>query len=364
MKKNFQTVASQAADVLKEEIAKGTWKNALPGERKLALSLKVSRKTIRSALAELRAEKVIQSRKGRPNEIANSRYRRRNGSKCLKRIGLLLREPVEKMRPYTVLWINDLRERLRDSGLALEIHHSRQFFGRNADRSLRRLVKTTPSECWVLATSSHALQKWFCQAGLPAIIAGSAHADISLSSVDADHRALCRHATIFLQRNGHRKIALFLSGETLGGDVESEAGYREALADYGSEQDALIVQTGFTAKETIAATRRILEANEPATALVLSSPLSYLTIFSYLASLGKRVPQDISLISCQEEPFFDYLYPSPTYYLCPPARFATELALEIKRAVKLRSAQKTTRRIVPDFVQGASVTSKRPVSST
>ena len=54
-----RTVASQVAQVLRVEIAKGTWRGWLPGERVLCETVQASRNTLRAALAQLRAEGVV-----------------------------------------------------------------------------------------------------------------------------------------------------------------------------------------------------------------------------------------------------------------------------------------------------------------
>ena len=86
-----RTVASQVAQVLRVEIAKGTWRGWLPGERVLCETVQASRNTLRAALAQLRAEGVVEPSVGLGTRIvANPPAARKRDA--VKTVGVLIPE--------------------------------------------------------------------------------------------------------------------------------------------------------------------------------------------------------------------------------------------------------------------------------
>ena len=88
--------------------------------------------------------------------------------------------------------------------------------------------------------------------------------------------------------------------------------------------------------------------------MLLSNSYSYLTILSYLGTLGLRVPRDMSIVSRDEETFLRFMYPLPTYYATPPAKFAHALHQALKR-ILAGDQSAFSIRIMPDLVKGDSV---------
>lgn len=348
---NFQSLSAQVAQALRAEISGRAWAETLPGERQLAARFQVSRKTVRKALAELRAAGVLQTERSRGSRLAaGPRHRRETNP----RIALLLPEPLEGSRPFTALWVNRLMSLLQENGTPLQIIHGTKYYGANAARSLARLTATHGARCWILARSNRALQEWFAASGMPALICGSAHPGVALPSVDVDHRALCRHSAALLLRHGHRRLALFLEHVGHGGDIESEQGFRAGLATVPDAPEPLVCTPERDAASIIRELRRLLARREQPTALLLSNSYSYLTVLSYLGSIGLRVPRDMSVVSRDEETFLRFMHPTPTYYSTPPAKFAHALHSALKRIL---AGDRSTFaiRTMPDLVKGDSV---------
>src|SRR5688572_21434585 len=64
-----QSLEKQTAEALRAEIAKGTWRDLLPGERSLCDMLQISRHTLRAALGQLRRDGLISAEQGVGNRI-------------------------------------------------------------------------------------------------------------------------------------------------------------------------------------------------------------------------------------------------------------------------------------------------------
>ena len=347
----FHSIAAQAAQALRTEITHRAWEEDLPGERQLAERFQVSRKTIRKALAELRAEGVLATIRSRGSTI---QPRRRKARGVSQRIALLLPQPLEASRPYTALWVNRLMGLLQETGHPLQIFYGVKFFGQNAARSLARLTTTNSARCWIVGGSNRPLQEWFAAAGLPAIIAGSAHPGVRLPSVDVDHRALCRHSASLFLRHGHRQLALFLEHGGHAGDAESEQGFRDGVSAAPDAAEPLVCSPLRSAPSIIREVKRLLVRKERPTGWLVSNSYAYLTVLSYLASVGLRVPRDISVLSRDEETFLQFMHPTPTCYSTKPARFAHALNQGLKR-ILAGDTSPFALRIMPDLVPGNSV---------
>lgn len=347
----FQTIAAQVAAALRAEITRRTWVEALPGERRLAERFQVSRKTIRRALAELRVAGLLQAPgKGGTRIRAPLGGRRGAGTA----IALLLPQPLEASRPYTALWVTQLLTLLQTSGTPLWLFHGAKYFGRDAARSLARLTRENSARAWIVGGSNLPLQRWFASSGVPAIIAGSAHDGVALPSVDIDHRALCRHSAALLLRHGHRRLALFLEHGGHAGDAESEQGFREGLAGVRGATEPLVRFPERSAASIIREIRRLLALPHPPTGWLVSNSYAYLTVQSYLASVGLRVPADVSVVSRDDERFLRFLHPVPTFYSTRPARFARVLHQGLRRLLA-GDASPFALRIMPDLLPGGSV---------
>jgi len=91
-----QSLVSQTAAILRDEIKRGAWKQWLPGERVLCETLQVSRNTLRAALAQLKRDSVIRSDHGTGNRILLRATRR---SRALKShdVGLIVQRQLESV---------------------------------------------------------------------------------------------------------------------------------------------------------------------------------------------------------------------------------------------------------------------------
>ncbi len=349
----YQSIAAQVAAGLREDIRAMKAGETLPGERKLALRLQASRKTIRKALAMLRAERLVATRSSSATTIVSSGDRRPDGKTA--RIHLLLPDALEESRPFTALWVNQLGSLLHEGGYRFDVISGRKYYGLRVGRLLENLVSSQPADCWILARSTQPLQRWFSERRHPAIIAGSAFPGVSLPSVDADHLALGRHAAAQFLRHGHARTALFLEQEGHAGDDETVSGFMEGLAHAAGAAPPIVTRVARAPEPVIKEVRRLLALRAPPTGFLLCNSFSYLTVHSYLASLGLRVPRDVSLISQDEGPFLSHMYPAPARYQIDPRKYAAALNRAVKRILENHAGRDFKTRIMPDYIRGGSV---------
>lgn len=348
------SLSNQMVDILRAGIAHGEWREWLPGERALCEKYQVSRNTLRAALEQLKREKVIEARHGSGNRILGA-ARTRTGPLRSRDVALLSPEPLERLRPTQTLWIDELRSMLSERSCRLHVFHGRQYFRANPGRALQRLIAENPHGCWVLTLSNAAIQRWFARNKVRCIVAGSVHSGLDLPYRDLDHRAMCRHAAGMLLAQGHRRLALVIARSQLAGDLESEIGFVEGVRkSLHSGAEVVVGRHDGTVSGLGFVLRRLVDQDTPVTALLVANAYHYLTVVSRLAQMGRRVPQDVSVVSRDDDLFLSYLTPAPTRYAASAHVLAKSLLRPVLELLESGAPARREQLLMPDFLKGDS----------
>lgn len=353
----YQSLAAQVAARIRTEIQKGSWGGWLPGERALTKTLQTSRKTLRKALVHLQRDGAIRTRHGLGHEIIGQpKSAPVTAVAPDDSVGLLTPESLENLRPYTALWVDELRALLIENGVRLATFSGHRFFTGRPEKALARLVEQNPQRCWVVAHSNKHIQQWFHEHRVSCIIAGSSHPGLPLPNVDLDFFAICRHAAGAMLRLGHRRMALFTKQSERAGDLESERGFEDGVRrSPHREVDPVIVRHDGTVDGAYRALGRLFNATAAPTAVLVAQSPFYLTTIAFLAERGLRVPKDVSLISRDDDRFLTYLKPAPARYACNPNTYAKRLLLQLQLAFAGETGAHTIHRIEPKFIAGDSL---------
>lgn len=131
--------------------------------------------------------------------------------------------------------------------------------------------------------------------------------------VGSDHTETGVLAAQHLLSLGHRRIAAItgLRGRRV---VQSRhRGFRTALLAAGVRQPAsLVVSADWTSGGGFVAANRLLEVDPSITAFFVHSDVMALGVLRALHEQGLRVPQDCSVVSCDDLPLASYVIPSLT----------------------------------------------------
>lgn len=349
----FLSLPDQVAEQIRAEIGRGLWTGWLPGERALSELLQVSRRTVRNALERLVRSGVVETVQGVGHRILDQKATGLPESP--RELAVVLKEPLQALRPFTVLWLDELRARLARNGVDMDMLVGRRPFANAPSRALRRLTTQRPGRIWLLVGSNPAMQRWFKSSGLPCIFAGTPSVEYALASVDVDHRALCRHAVGKLWRAGHRRIAYLTSTSGHKGDEESEIGFQEGWMQLVGNQDPVRIHRFQTDTDHAARTiGRVFGSPDRPTGVVVGQSRYYLTLLSVLANMRLRIPGDVSALVRDNESHFRFLRPKPCAYECSPRR----MAMAMQRLVMDWAAGKSPSepiRIMPEFIPGDSI---------
>lgn len=341
-----QTVAS-----LRQGLADGLWHEHLPGELELSKRLQVSRMTLRRALAVLKGEGLLLARQGQRRRIAQPAQRAapRRG----RRVVLLTPLRLAELRPTVLFWVNDLTDHLAEAGFHLEIHLCPAAYSEQPAATLARLERELRPAGWVLYLSTAAMQEWFNQQTVPALVAGSRHGEVRLPSVDLDYRAIGQHAAETFLAKGHRQLAFLCSVRGLAGDKETEHGFIEACQRHGARGGTSFL--GDTPERIAQATASLLAQSPCPTALLVSQSAHLLTVLGALAEAGMRVPDEVSLISRDSESFLPFVRPTVARYEIAPANLARNLSRQVLAMLGPRGRAERAVRLMPKFVPGGTL---------
>lgn len=344
------SLSAQTAAVIKEGIEKGIWAGRLPGEHDLCARLQVSRVTLRRALNELQREGWLKASQGRAREILSARRTRKAPS---NRVLLLSPVPVHQASPFSIFWMDCLRENLAESGYHLEIHAGQGAYGAHLHRTLEDLEHHLRPAGWVVYRSNIAIQQWFSERSLPCVITGSRHPDIKLPSVDLDYRAICRHAGGQFLARGHHQLALLNPESGTAGELQSEEGFLEAVnrtTQTGAQ--ATVVRHDGTVEGICRKVDLLLErANRP-TAFLVARPYYLVTVLGHLIQRGLRLPRDAALIGRDDDTYMAYLVPSVARYSSNPTAFARKVSNTVLNMVRGTPVGPQDLRLMPRFVPG------------
>ncbi len=315
---------------------------------------------MRKALAHLQREGAIATQHGLGHRIATQptagAAKRTTRPAAALSVGLITPDALENLRPYTALWVDELRALLFENGARFVTFSGHRFFTGHPEKALARLVAQNPQRCWILAHSNRHVQQWFHDNAIPCIIAGSSHPGLPLPNVDLDFFAVCRHAAGAMLRLGHRRIAYFAKQSDRAGDLESERGFDDgARTSTHREVEHVIVRHDGTVEGAYRALGRMFGVAHPPTAVLVAQAVFYLTTVAFLAERGLRVPKDVSLISREDETFLAFLKPAPAHYACNPKTYAKRLMLQLQLAFEGEVGAHTIHRIEPKFLAGDSL---------
>lgn len=352
-----QSLVAQTVAFLNSQIDTGEWREWLPSERSLCEHLQVSRNTLRSALAQLRKEGRVRPVHGAGNQIVAMPGKYTGGPARAHDVALLTPEPIERLRPMQSLWIDDMRALLGERDIKLRVFHGPQYFGANAGPALQKLVTRNPHGCWILMLAGENVQRWFSRNGVPSIVAGSTYSEVDLPFRDLDHRAMCRHAAGVLLGLGHRRLAMLSQKSPRAGDLESEAGFNEGVQQSRhSDATAVVIHHDGTLAGVSRAIERLRKLEPVPTGLLVMQPHFYLTASSRLAQLGVQVPQQMSMLSRDDDPFLAFVMPSPARYVISPHVMAKSLLRPVLELLAGDPVTQRAARIMPEFFRGESIT--------
>ncbi len=347
------SLSALTIESLREGIESGHWQDQLPGERELCETLQISRRTLRLALDELQRQGVLEV-VGKQRRRIMSQSVTPLKSNAMKVIGVLT--PISFLSmPSPISYVMDtLRSRLTASGYEVQFHIHAACYSSSPARVLAKFFADHPATAWLVLSAQVPMQRWLDSQRLPCLILGSSALGIALPSVDTDFHASCHHAGSLLWRKGHRRIALLLPKGMYGGDIASEEGLREALKTMPGTH-LRVLRHDTTTASLCALLDDTLRAAEPPTAYIVARAAHVLTVMMHLMRRGKRIPQDVSVLSRDNDPILEATSPSVARYSIQPKQLATRIAQALRQLADSGTIENQNIRLMPEYLAGDSI---------
>jgi biotin operon repressor len=306
------SVADQASAALRQAIEQGALSDPLPGEHQLARQLGISRSSLRTALAQLRAEGLVISRNGRRARLNSSRRPAPTNTPPVVCVVCPVSREIIIHNQHPI--VMEMHANCATKGIGWEEAFDARLDGPHPDRHLRQLVSGRKHVCWILLACPGPIQRWFARAGIPAFVLGSCLPGVDLPSIDVDYRAVGWHAAGIIIKRGHLQIGLLRPRRPLAGDLAAYEGFLSYIArgPAGVSITTILVDSNPAAFR--AKLDRLAKSHQRPTAL-FSNRLAYtVSAMFHLLQLGLRVPNDISLVMGDSHSVIDTALPELTRY--------------------------------------------------
>ena len=340
-----------AARQLREAIAEGLWKEHLPSEVVLCRELHVSRRTIRSALAQLVREKWLRRRGRGLTPAIRPSVRRRSRTRAATVIRYLSPRRAEMNDHSTQVEENALREHVGREGFRLQFECHPDLYNRFSAKRMKELAFQADTAAWVLLNATRQIQEWFVSSGLPCVVTGSCHEGVDLPNVEFEYSAGCFHAVHLLAGPGHGHVVYVTQARLNASEQSAVRGFLEA-ANRFPNMKATVTRHDDTREGICQALRSLLKVSPKPTGYLVSLAEHTLTTLGFLQSQGVRVPADASVICRIDSPFLDFHIPSVAQYRIDCVKSGHAVGALAVDVIRHGAGRSRPVKIVPEFVPG------------
>jgi DNA-binding LacI/PurR family transcriptional regulator len=301
---HIATAAEQVADYLREQLMHKAWVGTIPGGQVLARQLGVGRMTIDTALSILEEEGLLVPqgpRRRRRIEIPEELVK-----PSALRVAVLFYERGDETQDLFLRFQN----KLKAAGCSvIQAPENLTDMGGRKGR-LTRMIKEIEADAWVVIGGLKEVLQCFVQRQIPVFGLYGGYSQLRMAAVGPDQVPAMVAITHRLIGLGHRRIVLLESSLTLPDPAPIASAFRDELAAHGitvSNYNMPGWEGGF---EGFYRSLDSLFAHTPPTAIIIYSATQYFATTQFLINRGLRVPQDVSLVCIDKDPFFDRFQPS------------------------------------------------------
>jgi DNA-binding LacI/PurR family transcriptional regulator len=173
--------------------------------------------------------------------------------------------------------------------------------------------------------------------GIP-IVFFDRHSDqIEASKVIVDNREAARNGVCHLIDNNYKKIAYLAGPRNLLISNQRLLGYKDALVESGLDfRDQYVLHNDYLSATTQANINILLQLAEPPDAILCVSDRIAFTAIHFIKKSGLTVPDDIGVVSFNDDPMCGLFTPSVTSIAQPIEEFGKQIVQQMMRQIKLQ----------------------------
>lgn len=342
------SAVEQLAAHLREEIHSGGLDGEMPGVAQWVRRLGVGTKTVVAAMDILKREGVIQAKgeRKRSGIVAADA-----GKKAGLRIRILLYEENDKHNEHIV----QLGYRLGQRGHRAA-HATKTLVGLGFDvKRVARMVEKDDADAWVIQAGSRAVLEWFAARPVPAFALFGRQFDLPMASLATLKSPAVAESLQRLVAFGHRRIVMLAREERR----KPTPGLFEQR--FLHELERLGIQTGAYHlpdwEDNAKGFQRCLDSlfrHSPPTALFLGEPTLFFATQQYLLGKGLMVPRDVSLVTLDDHPAFEWFAPEVSHIRTDTAQLVPRVMQWVNHVANGREDRRETL-IRSKFVEGGTI---------
>ena len=293
------SIAEQVAAHLREGIQTGQWTGLMPGRERLAKDLGVSPTTITRALDVLEREGLLFPQgAGKKRQIVLQEHEIKERA---QRIGLLL----DDSNYHTSAVMLEISHQLEKAGHApFSPDKTLTDLGRTPQRVIRYMQRID-ADAWLITSGPRDVLSAIAELDTPAFALFGRHGGLTIAGARPDKAPPFTSLTQRLLGMGHQRIS-FLCARQMRHPKKAKL-----LECFLGELEAAGIKTGEyncpdweeNQKGFIQVLDSLFKATPP-TALILDEAYLFHAAYHYVAQLGLKVPQDVSLVCMDDDPSF------------------------------------------------------------
>ena len=349
------TLANQAAEFIRHGLGTGRWDDIIPSESELCRELGVSRGTLRNGLALLFQDGLlVPAGRGGRHSIVRQEKAVKRGATAAKGhlVRVLSPQPRFVLTGQTQNVFQTMSESLGRMGLHLEFeHHQGLWHLRQPDSALRKITAQPDTAGWVLYRSTHAVQKWFADSGIPAVVLGGIFPDVALSHAEFDLVAASRHAAGVFASRGHRRMIVLSVENATAGDEASARAFIAAAAAAGAHAE--IANYDDTVPGLCRKLDSLILARPLPTAFFVAFPNHVPATIGHLTRRGFPVPAASAVISRMDARLLAESIPTVARYQMNAELLGRSAARLLRQVLSPGTKSSIGKRIImPEFIDG------------
>lgn len=299
------SVSDQIVAHLRDEILSGKWRGLMPGRNELARLFDVGISSMEDALRQLEKEGLLAAQgAGRQRRIVENAQGTR---KRQIRIAILSYEKSS----LTGGIFSEVAHALREVG-----HDA--FFNSTSlvdmDMNVKRvakLVKQTEADAWIVSAAPREVTEWFATLPVPAFALFGRRRGVRMASVGPDKAPALVEATRELIDCGHRRIVMLCRPDRRRPVPGApERAFLAELAAHGIEPGPYHLPDWEDGIDGFQKQLEMLFEVTPPTALIVDELRLFIATQQLLLRKQLRVPEDVSLVSMESDPGFEWCRPS------------------------------------------------------
>ncbi|MFH1457959.1 MAG: LacI family DNA-binding transcriptional regulator [Candidatus Omnitrophota bacterium] len=184
--------------------------------------------------------------------------------------------------------------------------------------------------------------------GVPCVVANNYIEDLPVTCFAIDNAKGAEDAVNYLISLGHKKIA-HITGDTVTQAASARLeGYKRALKKNNLELNpAYIIKTDYSRGQARAAAEKLVRMPCPPTACFVASDSMALEVMTVVRELGKKVPQDLSIMGFDDNPSGLYGPVALTTVRQPLIKMAEESVKELNVIMNLKKEAKIRKVLLP-----------------